>query len=289
MPAQHVIDVFVGEPGYQGLGVLGYLYLSPVLVVVDGRGDYVLGDIQGMILVEFYVFGIGHLGLGRSGDDIGMDAVGYLPHTLVDTLHIHHHGFHRSCEQCQLLLQYVSRNGHAVAHQYLVGRAADPPEVDSLGSGLLRLLLHLRQAGGQNDHLREQGLVAVYDYVDLVLLDNSEIDLGLQGGGGIEHDVLQLRPDHGASPAVGQGRAGRAFEDVLVFLVHTDMGAVHELHHLAVDAAGEDAELAPYLLALLRRPLGEGQLALLLAEHGQAALAHFQGDFVYLAVADLDI
>ena len=54
--------------------------------------------------------------------------------------------------------------------------------------------------------------------------------------------------------------------DVLGVLVAAGVGAVHGLHHLAVEAARTHAQLVPQLLALLRSPLTVSLVALLPTE-----------------------
>jgi hypothetical protein len=122
--------------------------------------------------------------------------------------------------------------------------------------------------------------VAVHDDVDLVLGEDSQVHFRFYRDRRAEHDVLQLGADHGAAPAVGK-RAARALEHYVVhLLVDADGGAVQHLDDLAVYAAGEDAQLAPYLLALLGRPVPELQLAFLLSEHRHALLANVNGDLL---------
>ena len=109
--------------------------------------------------------------------------------------------------------------------------------------------------------------MAVHHDVDGIFAKNAEIDLRAYGLGGIEEDVLDLGGDHGAAPAVCQRSAHPVKQDVLVVVVDAHGTAVHHLDHLAVDAAGDDSELAPELLPLGRRTRDHGELALLLAEH----------------------
>ena len=84
--------------------------------------------------------------------------------------------------------------------------------------------------------------MAVHHDVDVVLFQHAQVDLAGDGGGAAEHDVLQVGGDHGAGPAVGQGAAGGLLHEVVVFLVHAHVGAVHQFHHLDVDAPGHHAQ-----------------------------------------------
>jgi hypothetical protein len=76
-----------------------------------------------------------------------------------------------------------------------------------------------------------------------------------------------------------EGGAGALLDDVVIFLVHPHVGAVHEFHDLDVAAPGHDPELAPELHPLLGGPLGrEDQLAVLLAEFGHDLVGQLLGD-----------
>jgi hypothetical protein len=57
--------------------------------------------------------------------------------------------------------------GHAVALQNLVGRAADAAQLDALGALGLGVFDHFRLLGHGHDHLGQNRLVAVDDDVDM--------------------------------------------------------------------------------------------------------------------------
>jgi hypothetical protein len=66
-----------------------------------------------------------------------------------------------------------------------------------------------------------------------------KIGLGLQRVGCPEKHVLQIGGQHGAAPPVGNGRPGSLFHQVLVILIHADVGAVHDFDDLSVDVSGQ--------------------------------------------------
>ncbi len=120
-----------------------------------------------------------------------------------DALHIHHHRLDRAGGNYQFLAEEVAGYRDALAHEQLIGRAAYPGQVDPLRSFVSRQLDHLRISCRSNYHLREQGLVAVHNDVDLIGFQDAHVGLREYRFRGAEDDILQLGGDHGASPAVG--------------------------------------------------------------------------------------
>ena len=188
-----------------------------------------------------------NLDLGRRGDDLGVEVAGQVGQRLHDALHVHHHGLDRAGENRQLLVQEVAGRGNALAHERLVGGAADACHVDALGALAFGIGNQLRLVDGDDQHLRERRLVAVDDDVDLVVLEYAQIHLGDQRAGRAEEDVRDVGGQHGAAPAVGEGAAHGLIEDVLGVLVVAHVGAVEHLHHLSIDAPGGDVQLLPSL------------------------------------------
>ena len=158
-----------------------------------------------------------------------------------------------------------------------MARAAHAGQLDALGALVLGVLDHLRLLGRHGDHLGQQRLMAVDDDVDVVFFQDPQVDLAGHRHRAAEEDVLEVRADHGAAPAVGQGGAGALLDEVVVVLVHAHVGAVHELHDLDVAAPGHDALFPPDLLALLGGPLDVDELAFLLAELRQDLVGQFHG------------
>ena len=169
-------------------------------------------------------------------------------------------------------------HGYAVAHEHLVGGAAHAREVDALGAHLLRRLLDLGVLGRRDEKLRKKRLVAVDDDVHLVFLEDAQVKGAEHGHGRAEHDVLKVRRYHGAAPAVREGAAGRLEHEVLVVLVDSHVGAVHDLDDFAVYAPGDDAVFAPDLLSFQRRLLDVGELPLLLPELVRGPFRRCRGD-----------
>ena len=75
---------------------------------------------------------------------------------------------------------------------------------------------------------------------------------------------------------------------MLRVLVDAHVGAVHHLHHLAVDAAGGYPLLVPQFLPCGCRPREVNQFAGLLAELGQGRLGDIEGNIHHRPVAGLD-
>ena len=209
-----------------------------------------------------------------------MEVAGQGRQRLHDALHVHHHRLHRAGEDRQLLVQEVARRRDALAHQRLVGGAADARHVEAGRTLAPGVGDQFGVVDRSHQHLRQRRFVAVDDDVDLVVLEHAQVDLRNQRAGRAEKNVRQIGGDHGAAPAVGEGAAHGLVEDVLGVLVVAHVGAVEHLHHLAVDAPRRDLQLLPQLVTLRRRPLEKGQFALLLAELGDGLVGHVDGNVV---------
>ncbi len=268
--------------------LLGYINVTaPVGEVLYRRPDDSPGPLQGVVFVKLDVHGAGYPSLGRGGDNLGVVTLSDIRQRLHDTLNIHHHSVHRPGNQRQLLLQEVAGQGHTVAHQDFVGRAADAAQVYPPGPLGLSQLYHLRLLSHGDDDLGEQRFVAVDDQVYLVLLEHAQVYLTQHRGRGAEEDVLELGGNHAAPPAVADGRPHPLLKQAAVVLVNPDVGAVHYLHDFPVDAARGHPLPPPQLLALQRRPAQEANLTLLLAELGQGYLADIDGYLLVTAFANL--
>ena len=278
--AQQILNGLVAETHHRG-GLAGRNHHRGFAVgeVVDGLPHHLPGHIQGMMFIKGDVHGgpFDHGPVVR-GDQLGVITFGNIGQGLHFALHVHHHGVHGAGDHGQFLLQVVARHRNAVAHQDFVGGAAHAGQLDALGALVLGILDHLRFLGGHIDHLRQQGLMAVHDDIDVIFFQDAQVDLTGHRHRHAEHDVLQIGGDHGAAPAVGQGAAGALLDDVVVFLVHAHVGAVHQFHDLDVAAPGHHALLPPDLLAFLGGPLDVVEFAFLLAEHLQDLVGHFLGN-----------
>ena len=126
-------------------------------------------------------------------------------------------------------------------------------------------------------------------HIDFVFFQNAQVDLAQNRHGIPEHDVLKVRRDHRAAPAVGQRATGRRQQETLVILIDAHVGAMHQLHHLAVDAPRHDPQLPPDLLPFGRRPFYKRDLPVLAAELLERLFAHLDSDLLNGAVADLHI
>jgi len=107
----------------------------PVPKVVDGHLNNSLGVSYGMMLVKLNVNHIIllHLGNGMGCDKLGMKTFGHVGQVLEDTLDIHHHGITGAGDNGKLLRQKSCCAGYAVALKDLIGRTADPAELDPFG------------------------------------------------------------------------------------------------------------------------------------------------------------
>jgi len=132
-----------------------------------------------------------------------------------------------------------------VAHENLISGAAHSGNIDAHRTLFFGQVNHLRLSCRSDDHLREQRLVAVHYDVDLVGLQHSQVGLGEGGRRCAEEHILQLSGDHGAAPAVGYAGSQALQDEVHRIVVHSDVGAVHDLHDLPVDAPGIYPQLFP--------------------------------------------
>ncbi len=71
---------------------------------------------------------------------------------------------------------------------------------------------------------------------------------------------------------------------MLGILIITHVGAMEDVHDLAVDAARHQAQFAPNFLARFWSALGHRQFAGLLAELGDADLSDVDGDLLRAAI-----
>ena len=138
----------------------------------------------GVMLVELHVLGALDLGLGRGGDELGVELGGDAGQRLHDALHVDDHGLDRAGGDGQFLGEEVARRRDAVTHENLVGRAADAGQVDALGALALGVLEQLGVGGGRDDHLGQGRLVPVDDEVDLVVLQHARGSPGSAAGSG---------------------------------------------------------------------------------------------------------
>ena len=76
------------------------------------------------------------------------------------------------------------------------------------------------------------------DDINLLFFQDAEINLAKDRYGIPKKYILKVRGNHGTTPAIRQGTAGRRKEQALVVLINTHMRAVHQLHHLPVNATG---------------------------------------------------
>src|SRR5512139_3191271 len=93
--------------------------------------------------------------------------------------------------------------------------------------------------------------------VHVIFLEHVEVCRSVDRVGLAKEDVGYVGADHGTTPAVSESCAHGAQHDVIRFLVHAHRGTVHHLDHFSVNGTGCNAELLPYLLALLG---GSGQV-----------------------------
>ena len=114
-PAQHVVDVFMGEAGYHVTGVLRDGDLATVDVVIDTHPDDVLGDVERPLFLELNVSGARDLRLGGGGDQFGVELLRQRLQGLHDALHVDDHGIDGAGDDRQLLVQEVARRRNAMA------------------------------------------------------------------------------------------------------------------------------------------------------------------------------
>ena len=256
------------------------LALVAVLEVLAGGGDDGAGHIAGVLAGELKILAEGDAGDGRSGVELGVEALAQRPDVGEDALHVHDDGFDHAGEQSVLLLQEVAGHLDAMTHGDLVGGAAHTHDVDALGAVGTGQILHLLGLGDGDDHLGHGGIVAVADDVDHVLVQNAQVALGLSGHGGAVEDVGELGAGHGAAPAIGQAHAQSLANQSLGVGGAAHVSHVHAGDDLAVNGAGHDALLGPDLLALLGGAVGPALIAADLAVLVQTQLGDLVSDVV---------
>ncbi len=73
-----------------------------------------------------------------------MEVLGQPDQRLHDALHVYDHGFHGSGQDGKLLMQEIAGRWNTLAHQYLIGRAANSRQIHALGACLPRIFDNLR-------------------------------------------------------------------------------------------------------------------------------------------------
>jgi hypothetical protein len=205
---------------------VGDLDLAPVLVVVDGGAQNLLGNRQRLVLVKLDMRRTLDLDFGRGGDHFGVKIPRQLDQCLHDTLHVDHHRLNRAGQDRQFLLEEITRRRDTLAHQDFVSRAANPGQVDAVRARRPRVFDDLRVLRRRHDHLAEGGFVAVHDHVDHVVFEHAQIRLAQDRGWRAEQDVGDVGRDHAAAPSIRQCGADGMAQNVYSVLVVADMRAV---------------------------------------------------------------
>ncbi len=208
--AQQILDSFIAETDHRrGLAGRNHHRGFAVGEVVDGLPHHLSSHIQSMMFIKGDVHGgpFDHGPVVRS-DELGVITFGNIGQGLHFALHVHDHGVHGAGDHGQFLLQVVARHRNAVPHQDLVGAAAHAGQLDALGALVLGILDHLRFLGGHIDHLRQQGLMAVHDDVDVIFFQHTQVDLAGHRHRHAEQDVLQVGWRSWSRPSRRTGRNG---------------------------------------------------------------------------------
>ncbi|MBA7626548.1 hypothetical protein ES703_34000 [subsurface metagenome] len=286
---QQVINRLMAKSSDEVTLFLGNLnILAPVGEVINGRLDYGLGRLNSVVFVKLNVAGPLYLGPGVSGHNLGVVALGNIGQPLHNALDINHHSLDGPSDYGQLLLQEIAGDGHAVAHQYLVGCAAHTGQVYPLGPLGFGILGHLRVLSDDGHHLGQLGLVTVNDNIHLILFEHTQVYLTEYRCRSAEHNILELSGQHAASPAIGQGGSCPLKEQVLVVLVNPHVGAVHRLDHFPVYTPWGNPQPPPQFLALQGCPPQEEEFPFLLAKLVQRYLANIGGYSLITAVANFN-
>ncbi len=122
--------------------------------------------------------------------------------------------------------------------------------------------------------------MAMDDDIDMILFHDPEIGLGLQRSGSSEHDILQVGGDHRPAPAVGKRGPGALLHQVLVILIHTHVGPVHDLNDLPVDISRQNALLFPFVLQRLGGSLQVGKSSLGLSPFVHGRFGNTESDLI---------
>src|SRR5680860_1413485 len=287
--AKHVAKVFMRETSHHILFETGYACLSPILIVVYCLLDDLLGDFQRTLFLKLNMERTLDLGFGRGGHNMCMVVLGHFHQSLEDALDIRHHQLNGSCQKRQLLMQGITGRRDTAPHPYLICRAANPCQGDSLGSLALRVLQHLRILRCINDQLRENLLMPINYDIDLIVLQDAQVRLAREGLGSPKENVGKIRAQHGATPTVRHTHADRMVHDVLGVLVGAGMRTMHGLHHFTVEAAGSDTEFIPEFLPLLGSTLHVCLIAILPPEVMQRGKSHLLRELQIILALSLDI
>ena len=129
----------------------------------------------------------------------------------------------------------------------------------------------------------------MYNDIDMVLFHDTEVGLGLERSRASEHDVLQIGPDHRATPPICQRTSCTLFHQILVILVNPHMGPVQDLDDLTINREGFDTLFFPFVLERLRSAFQVAEGTTGLAEFSNGGFCYTQGNLVEIAVHSLTI
>ena len=178
--------------------VIGDLHLGfvPVGEVIDGNPYNLLRDLQRLIFVELDTIRTGDMGLGRGGDNLGVVVLCNLHKALHYALDINDHCVNDTRSYSQLLLEEVAHYIDSLAHQYLVGGAADTRKVYPLGPLGFGILYHLRVLCGDHYEFGECRLMTMHNHIHLILPQYAEVAPGSHRPGGAEEDIADIGGEH---------------------------------------------------------------------------------------------
>ena len=99
-------------------------------------------------------------------------------------------------------MEEISSRRDALAHQNLVGGAANPGQVDAFGAGSLRIFNNLRILGGGDNHFTKCGFMSVDNDVDHIIFEYTKVGLAQNRRRGTEEDIRNIRREQAAAPPI---------------------------------------------------------------------------------------
>ena len=215
-------------------------------------------DIRVMMVVGV-VLRARQAGVLRRRDDGRLEAACHIHDGWVDILHIGAPEIERARAEHELCADGIrERDDALVAVHGGEAGAADAVELDALCAVCLRELDHLRRAADAHDLADERRQMAVHGDVDPALLERADVDLRRRAVAVAEEHVrADVRGDD-AREAEGEAAAQELLHEALPVAVRADSRAVVRVKDLVVGAYGDDVELVPDILALLRRHHADG-------------------------------
>ena len=143
---------------------------TAVFKAADSLDDNLIRAALGIVFMELDMGGPFDVAARIGGNQRCLVAVSHFYQTLLDTLHVHTHGINGTGDQYGLGGHKVTGMGYAVTYEHFQAGAAHSHQVDALGPGIFGGLDQGRFSHRFHHGLKQVGLMAVDDDIDLVFL-----------------------------------------------------------------------------------------------------------------------